>query len=196
MVFFKFGQSSWPSFTFKEDFLNIFHFIMSFFQALSKRFFLSVFFFTNIDDSKDRRGRGKAIYLSSFYHFHWLCKYLGIIRAITLEISTLHMASSWTETTNLLFPSICRHPLSYAFHRQIINYTSYTSHLYVIFSIKFYSTLLYSIYWNTMQSWWVQPFPQTMFFRSQNRATIHILKKTNSRRQHALFCALLNWLCE
>ena len=122
MIFFKFGQSSWPSFTFKEDFLNIFHFIISFFQALSKRFFLSVFFFTNIDDSKDRRGRGKAIYLSSFYHFHWLCKYLGIIRAITLEISTLHMASSWTETTNLLFPSICRHPLSYAFHRQIINY--------------------------------------------------------------------------
>ena len=67
--------------------------------------FLSGGFFTNIQDSKDSRGRGRLSFLILLYHFGPLHRHLDISRAITAESSPLHIASSRNWTGNLWFPS-------------------------------------------------------------------------------------------
>ena len=48
--------------------------------------------------------RGKvAISLTSHYHFHLLHKHLDISWAITADSLPLHIASSWTQTRNLIY---------------------------------------------------------------------------------------------
>ena len=71
-----------------------------------KRCFLCEFSITNIHDSQGSMGRG--ISLIPFYHFHPPHRHLDISRAITAEISPLHIASSRTRTGNFWFPSASR----------------------------------------------------------------------------------------
>ena len=71
-------------------------------------FFLSEFPFTNIYDSQDSRGRGKAISLTPLYHFHPLKIHLDISWVITAESSPLHIASNRTQTGILWFPKASR----------------------------------------------------------------------------------------
>ena len=51
------------------------------------------------------QGKGKGISLTPHYHFHPLQRHLDISLVITAESSPLHIASSWTRTRNLWFPS-------------------------------------------------------------------------------------------
>ena len=69
-------------------------------RFLTLFFFLPGFSFTNIHESQDCRGRGRAFH----YHFHPLHRHLDISRAITAGSSPLHIASSRTRTGNLWFP--------------------------------------------------------------------------------------------
>ena len=55
-----------------------------------------------------QQGKGEGIYLTPLYHFHLLHRHLDISRAITLECSPLHIASSRTRTGDLWFPSASR----------------------------------------------------------------------------------------
>ena len=56
-----------------------------------------------------QQGKGEGIYLISLYYFHPLHRHLDISRAITAESSTLHIASSRTQTGNLWFPNVGEH---------------------------------------------------------------------------------------
>ena len=71
-------------------------------------YFLSEFSLTNIHESQDCRGRGRAFLLAPHYHFQPLHRHLDINRAIAAESSHLHIASSRTRTGNLWFPSASR----------------------------------------------------------------------------------------
>ena len=53
-------------------------------------------------------GEGGGISLTPHYRFHPLHRHLDISQAITAESSPLHIASSWTPTGNLCFPSASR----------------------------------------------------------------------------------------
>ena len=53
-------------------------------------------------------GEGKGISLTPHYHFQPLHRHLHIGRVITAESSPQHIASSWSRTRNLWFPSISR----------------------------------------------------------------------------------------
>ena len=55
-----------------------------------------------------QQGKGEAIHLAPPYHFHPLHRHLDISLAIAAESSPLHVASSWTRTRNLWFPSASR----------------------------------------------------------------------------------------
>ena len=71
-------------------------------------FFLSGFFFNEHSRITGLQGKGEDISLTPHYHFHLLHRHLDISRAITAKSSTLHIASSWTRTGNIWFPSASR----------------------------------------------------------------------------------------
>ena len=77
-------------------------------------FLLSGFSFTNIHESQDCRGRGRACFYLLTTNFHLLHRHLDISRLITAESLPLHIASSQTRTGNLWFLRASRQPLSYA----------------------------------------------------------------------------------
>ena len=58
------------------------------------------------------QGKREGISLSPHCDFHPLHRHLYISRAIIAESSPLHVASNWTPTGNLWFPSASRQPLS------------------------------------------------------------------------------------
>ena len=60
----------------------------------------SIFFF--FARSTGLQGKGEDISLTPHHHFHLLHRHLDISRAITAESSPLHIASSRTQTGNLL----------------------------------------------------------------------------------------------
>ena len=68
-------------------------------------FFLPGFSFTNIHHPRDSTGKGEGIYLTPLYHFQPLHRHLDISRAITAEVSPLHIASCRSRTRSLWFPS-------------------------------------------------------------------------------------------
>ena len=68
-------------------------------------FFLSGFSFMNIYDSQDTREGGGYLFNSSLPLPPVSKHILDISQAITTECLALHIASSWTETGNLWFPS-------------------------------------------------------------------------------------------
>ena len=56
------------------------------FQAATVTFFfLSGFYFTNIHELQDSRGRGRAFSFTPHYHFHPLQRHFDISQAITAE---------------------------------------------------------------------------------------------------------------
>ena len=69
-------------------------------------FFFSIWvFFHEHSQITGLQGKGEGISLTPHYHFHPLHRHLDISRVITAESSTLHIASSWTWTENVWFPS-------------------------------------------------------------------------------------------
>ena len=74
-------------------------------------YFLSGFFFHEHSWFTERHEKCEAISLSPLYHLHPLHRHLDISRAITVESSPLHRASSCTRTGNLWFPGASRYPL-------------------------------------------------------------------------------------
>ena len=68
-------------------------------------FFSIWIFFHKHSRFTGQQGKGEGIYLIPLYHFHPLHRHLGISRAMTAESSPLHIASSWTRTGYLWFPS-------------------------------------------------------------------------------------------
>ena len=68
-------------------------------------FFSILVFFHEHSRFTEQQVKGKAIFLTSPYNFHPLHKQLDIIQAITVESSSLHIASSRTQTGNLRFRS-------------------------------------------------------------------------------------------
>ena len=75
----------------------------------TKRVFFSIWVFYH-DHSRitGLQGKGEGISLTPNYHFHPPHRHLDISRAIAAESSPLHIASSWTRTGNLWFPSSSR----------------------------------------------------------------------------------------
>ena len=55
-----------------------------------------------------QQGKGEAIFLILFYHFHPLHRHLEIGQAITAESSLLYIASTRTRTGNPWLPSASR----------------------------------------------------------------------------------------
>ena len=67
--------------------------------------FVSIWlFFHEHSRIKGLQGKGECISLTPHYHFHLLHRHLDISRAITAKSSTLHIASSRSQTGNLWFP--------------------------------------------------------------------------------------------
>ena len=52
--------------------------------------------------------KGEGIPLTPHYHFHTLYRHLDISRVVTADSSPLDIASSPTQTANLLFPRASR----------------------------------------------------------------------------------------
>ena len=94
----------------KIIFNKIYNFLFLFCFAF---FFIWVFFHEHSLFTGQQR-KGESIFLTPLYHFHLLHRHLGISQAITVESSSLHIASSRNQTGNLWFPSASRQPLSYA----------------------------------------------------------------------------------
>ena len=62
-----------------------------------------------------QQGKGEAISLNPLYYVHPLHRHhIDISRANAAESLPLHVASSWTRTENLWFPSASCLPLTYA----------------------------------------------------------------------------------
>ena len=59
--------------------------------------------------------------LTPLYHFYLLHRHLGIGQEITTVSSPPHIASNWTWTESLWFPSASYWPLSYVPHRFSLN---------------------------------------------------------------------------
>ena len=72
-----------------------------------KKFFVWVFFHEH-SRITGLQGKGESISLTSPYHFHPLQRQLDICRTITVESSTLLVASNRTRTRNLWLPSASR----------------------------------------------------------------------------------------
>ena len=60
-------------------------------------------FFHDISRFKGQEKKGEGISLTTHYHFHPLHRHLDISRAITAESLPLHIASSRTQTRNLIY---------------------------------------------------------------------------------------------
>ena len=80
-------------------------FIACFKHKVFLLFFSIWAFFHNYSRITGLQEKGEAISLTPNYHFHPLLRHLDISRAITAEISPLHIASSRTRTGNLWFRS-------------------------------------------------------------------------------------------
>ena len=78
-------------------------------DKMTERIFFSIWVFFH-EHSRFTRQQGKveAISLTPLYYFHPLHRHLDISRVIAAESSPLHIASSWTRTGNLWFPSTSR----------------------------------------------------------------------------------------
>ena len=74
-------------------------------RAKSFVFFFNLGFLSRTFKIHRAAGEGEAISLSPLYHFHPLHRHFNISRAIIAESSPLHIATSWTGTGNLWFPS-------------------------------------------------------------------------------------------
>ena len=90
-------------------------FIIDGYDRKSKRLLFLFFFFCLgffslpfMNHRTAEEGGGHFFYSSLPYHFHPLDRHLDINRAISAESSSLHIASSWTRTRNLWFPSASR----------------------------------------------------------------------------------------
>ena len=68
-------------------------------------FFLSGFLFHDHSQITELQGKGEGISWTPHYHFQPFHRHLDIGRVITAESLPLHIASSWTRTGNLWFPS-------------------------------------------------------------------------------------------
>ena len=75
-------------------------------------FFYHLGFLSRTFTNQGQQGKGEGISLTPDYHFHPLHRHLGISRAISAEISPLHIANSRTRTGNLWFSSESHQPLS------------------------------------------------------------------------------------
>ena len=72
-------------------------------------FFFSIWvFFHKHSQITGLQGKAECISLTPHYHFYLLHRHLHISWVITAESSPLHIASSWTRTGNLWFPSASR----------------------------------------------------------------------------------------
>ena len=60
-------------------------------------------FFHDISRFKGQEKKGEGISLTTHYHFHPLHRHLDISRAMTAESLPLHIASSRTQTRNLIY---------------------------------------------------------------------------------------------
>ena len=90
--------------SFLLKFIFLFNKMYGFFDI--KTFFFIWVSFTNIHKSQDCKERKEEdISLTPHYHIHRLHRHLDICGAITADSSPLHIASSWTWTGNLWFPS-------------------------------------------------------------------------------------------
>ena len=74
-----------------------------------------------------------------------------------------------------------------AFQKMGKQYTSYFSHLYLIFSTMFCGILLFAVWQNALRSWWQQPIKKTLDLQWQNRSTTNVFMKTKILKQYA-FC--------
>ena len=71
-----------------------------------KLIFFSIWvFFHEHSQITGLQGKEEGISLAPHFHFYPLHRHLDISQAITAENSPLHIASSWTRTGNLWFPS-------------------------------------------------------------------------------------------
>ena len=87
----------------KKSYLMVKNFIWK-----NKIFFSYLSFLSRTLMNHKTAGEGEGISLTLLYHFDFFHKYLHITQAITAESSPLHIASDWTRTGNLWFPSaIC-----------------------------------------------------------------------------------------
>ena len=69
-------------------------------------FFLFIWvFFHELSQITGLQGKGESISLTPHYHFQPLHRHLDISRAITAEVSPLHIASCRSRTRSLWFPS-------------------------------------------------------------------------------------------
>ena len=84
------------------------HYLKPSFTFTFYTIFLIWFFLHEHSRFTGQQGKGEAISLTPLYHFPTLHKHLDICRAITLENSPLHIASSRTQTGNLWCPSVSR----------------------------------------------------------------------------------------
>ena len=74
-------------------------------QMLFYYYFFPMSFFQEHSQFTGQQGKGEAISVTHFYHFHSLHRHLDITRAITAESSPRYIACSRTRTGNLWFPS-------------------------------------------------------------------------------------------
>ena len=104
---FKYGVSSGPYFPVfglntgkygpgKTLYLRTFHTVC----YIIDLFFIWIFFHEH-SLFTGQQGKGEGICLTRLYHFHPLHRHLDISRAITADISPLHIASTRTRTGNL-----------------------------------------------------------------------------------------------
>ena len=70
-----------------------------------KPFFFYVGFLSQTFTNYKTAGKGDGISLAPHYYFHPIHRYLDISQMIAAESSPLLIASSWTRTRNLWFPS-------------------------------------------------------------------------------------------
>ena len=85
-------------------------------KTLFSFFAIWVFFHehSRITGVQEWGGGGGGFFFTPHLHMQPLYRHLNISRAVTAEITPLHIASSRTRTGNVQFPSASREPLSYA----------------------------------------------------------------------------------
>ena len=88
---------------FFATFRPCFHYVAHWFLDWSITIFFSIWvFFHEHSRFTGQKGKGQVISLSPLYYFHPLHRHLDISRAITADSSPLYIASSRTQTGNLL----------------------------------------------------------------------------------------------
>ena len=91
----------------------------SIFAKISLKMYMYIFFsmwvfFHNHSRITGLQGKGEGNSLTPHYNLHPVHRHLDISLTISVGSSPLYIASSWTWTRNLWFPSATPQPLSYA----------------------------------------------------------------------------------